>query len=215
MDIGRHVGIFNPDGFNNYIISIIGLGAIGSGIAEALTRMGLNNFEFIDPDSVEEHNVPNQLYFSKDIGKFKVDACAEKLKLINPKIRIRLRKELFSDLMGTIVFLATDNMAARKQVFEYCKKNPFVKLIIDGRMASLNFTVHTVDMEKKKDILDYTKRLFTDDKMLQIPCTERSIIFNVFGVSSFLANQLIKFLNQEDYFNFITFDYKTMTFARI
>jgi len=216
MNIQRHIGIINTIDYKDYTISVIGCGAIGSGITEILVRLGFENFELIDPDVVEDLNLPNQLYFDNDKNKDKVEACKNKILLINPKAKVIVKKEKFKTLNGEMVFLATDNMAARKEVFDFCKEhNDKIKILIDGRMAALTFTVHTVDTEKQKDKEDYERRWFPDEKMLQLPCTEKSIIFNVFGVSSFMGNQLIKFLNQEPYDNFVTFDYKTMTFAKL
>jgi molybdopterin/thiamine biosynthesis adenylyltransferase len=54
-------------------IGIVGLGSVGSILAETLARMGLRHFVLIDFDKIERHNLDRQLGASaEDIGKFKV-----------------------------------------------------------------------------------------------------------------------------------------------
>lgn len=56
-------------------IGIVGLGSVGSIVAEILARTGISNFTLIDFDSVEEKNLDRLTnVFKEDIGKAKVDA---------------------------------------------------------------------------------------------------------------------------------------------
>ena len=48
---------------------IIGCGSVGSTIAENLVRLGVTNITLYDFDTVAEHNIANQMFFSSDIGK--------------------------------------------------------------------------------------------------------------------------------------------------
>jgi hypothetical protein len=62
-------------------IGIIGAGSVGSIVAEALARMGVAHVKLLDFDIVEEHNLDRILNVDdQDIGTFKVDAIAHKLK---------------------------------------------------------------------------------------------------------------------------------------
>lgn len=55
-------------------IGIVGLGSVGSVVAEMLARMGISYFTLIDFDTVEEHNLDRLCgVFSDDVGKKKVD----------------------------------------------------------------------------------------------------------------------------------------------
>ena len=69
-------------------IHIVGCGAIGSHVAEQLTRMGCSNIHLWDFDTVSPHNITNQIYNVNDVGKPKVEALEEHLKLQNPTIKI-------------------------------------------------------------------------------------------------------------------------------
>ncbi len=62
-------------------IGVVGLGSVGSIIAEALARIGATDILLIDADRVEEHNLDRLLYATeRDIGRFKVDMVAEQLR---------------------------------------------------------------------------------------------------------------------------------------
>ena len=77
------------DKYKDKKILILGLGGIGSIVAELLARAGFENFHIIDYDTVESSNLIRQTaYYINDIGKFKTDVLKEKLKLINPNCKI-------------------------------------------------------------------------------------------------------------------------------
>ncbi|RTY85400.1 ThiF family adenylyltransferase [Flavobacterium sp. LS1P28] len=61
-------------------VGIIGLGSVGSLLAEALMRTGIKNLTFIDFDTIERKNLDRLLSASvQDIGKFKVDFQRDRL----------------------------------------------------------------------------------------------------------------------------------------
>ena len=56
---------------------IIGVGSVGSVIAEALARIGVERLTIIDPDHIEDHNLDRLLYATRrDVGRRKVDLVA-------------------------------------------------------------------------------------------------------------------------------------------
>ena len=62
-------------------IGVVGLGSVGSIIAETLARVGATDILLIDADRVEEHNLDRLLYATvNDVGRFKVDLVAEQLR---------------------------------------------------------------------------------------------------------------------------------------
>ena len=62
-------------------IGVVGLGSVGSIIAETLARIGATDILLLDADRVEEHNLDRLLYATaSDIGRFKVDMIAEHLR---------------------------------------------------------------------------------------------------------------------------------------
>ncbi len=69
--------------------AIVGLGRIGSLVAQTLARQGTNRLTLIDPDVIERHNLDAMdLVTERDIGRFKVDAVADRLRADHPRLKI-------------------------------------------------------------------------------------------------------------------------------
>jgi len=79
-------GHLNAD--NNPNIVIIGLGAIGSAVAEMLARGGLDKITLIDGDDLEPGNLVRHTLTFNEEGKNKAIAVAERLSRISPHIRV-------------------------------------------------------------------------------------------------------------------------------
>ncbi|HLC64865.1 MAG TPA: HesA/MoeB/ThiF family protein [Candidatus Nanoarchaeia archaeon] len=110
-------------------VTIIGCGALGSISAELLCRAGIGGLTIIDRDSVDASNLHRQvLYEERDIGKWKAEAAAEKLKKINSGCKIvpvvdDLNHENISRIIRADYLLdCTDNLYTRHLINEYCKK---------------------------------------------------------------------------------------------
>lgn len=67
-------------------IALVGLGAIGSMLAETLAHSGVSKIGLWDPDIVEPGNVCRSSYTIRNIGESKVYAIASIIKSINPFI---------------------------------------------------------------------------------------------------------------------------------
>lgn len=68
-------------------VSIIGLGALGSTMADTLARGGIGELTLVDRDFVELSNLHRQtLYTEKDLGKPKAEAATHHLTHINSEI---------------------------------------------------------------------------------------------------------------------------------
>lgn len=73
-------------------IGIVGLGSVGSILAETLARMGLRNFVLIDFDKIEPHNLDRQLgAIADDIGKNKVDVAERLIRASATSERVSVR----------------------------------------------------------------------------------------------------------------------------
>ncbi len=60
------------------IITVVGVGAVGSLIVHGLYQLGVKEMRVIDPDTVEISNLNRQTYFINDLGKDKVQALQER-----------------------------------------------------------------------------------------------------------------------------------------
>lgn len=102
-------------------IGIVGVGALGTNMANLCCRAGVGSLVLLDNDRVELSNLQRQMLFDEnDIGALKAQRAAEKLAIINSEIKIeafseRLGPENFADLLENCDLLldATDNFATR------------------------------------------------------------------------------------------------------
>ena len=69
-------------------IALVGLGAIGSIVADSLARSGVSVIALWDNDIVEPGNICRSAYHLPDLGESKVDALAKQIRSINPFIKI-------------------------------------------------------------------------------------------------------------------------------
>lgn len=70
---------------------VVGLGSVGSIVAESIARIGVARITLIDPDRVEEHNLDRLLHATtRDIGRFKVDLVARQLRRTATAARIEV-----------------------------------------------------------------------------------------------------------------------------
>lgn len=88
---------FGRGGFSqrlqNKRIALVGLGALGSMIAESLARSGVTVMGLWDNDIVEPGNICRSIYQLSDLGESKVDALKKKLLSINPYIKAQEIKD--------------------------------------------------------------------------------------------------------------------------
>jgi molybdopterin/thiamine biosynthesis adenylyltransferase len=105
-------------------VTLCGVGAVGSNLADNLVRQGVANLRAIDKDRVEEHNVSTQSYGEADVGVWKVEALRNRLFKVAGVEIDAVRKELTGQnakqLLGDcdLVVDALDNSASRQLVQE-------------------------------------------------------------------------------------------------
>ena len=84
--------LIGKEGLNklkNARVAVFGLGGVGGHAVEALVRSGVGAIDLIDNDTVALSNLNRQLFATqKTIGKYKVDVAEERLKEINPEVKI-------------------------------------------------------------------------------------------------------------------------------
>lgn len=78
-------------------VAVIGVGGVGSWVVEGLARSGIGAITLIDLDDVCLTNVNRQLpAVEGNIGRPKVAALAERVRLINPECRVQALAEFFT-----------------------------------------------------------------------------------------------------------------------
>jgi molybdopterin/thiamine biosynthesis adenylyltransferase len=168
-------------------ITVIGAGAVGSFTALTLAKMGFTNLTVYDDDIVSEHNLPNQFFRLEDLGRRKVEALADLVRSFEGvEIRAVARRFGGEHLRG-IVVSAVDSMASRQAIWHAVRFDPAVELFLDGRMGGLVSLVHVVHPIRAREVNAYETSLHDDSEAVQEPCSARSILFTVLGISSTIA----------------------------
>lgn len=85
----RNSGLMESDWMDKKCVVISGCGSVGSCMALQLARSGVGHFVLIDSECMEIHNVCRHQCSLKDIGRYKVDAVAERIRQINPQAQVR------------------------------------------------------------------------------------------------------------------------------
>lgn len=117
-------------------VLMIGAGGLGSSPAIYLAAAGVGTIGLVDADVVSLSNLHRQiLHTTVDIGKPKVVSAAEKLKQLNPKIRVTAHQERLSAKNALSLFAehdlvidGTDNLPSRYLINDACffQKKSFI-----------------------------------------------------------------------------------------
>lgn len=77
-------------------VAVFGTGGVGGYVVEALARSGIGALDLIDNDRVSLSNINRQIIATeKTIGRYKVDAAAERISDISPECRVETFKTFF------------------------------------------------------------------------------------------------------------------------
>lgn len=219
MDLSKSYEYFQPEK-NDVRIHVIGCGSVGSTVAENLVRMGITNLTIWDMDVVEAHNLANQMFRQKDIGKPKVDAVAEILAEINPDITgsLQLKPNGWTgQLLSGFVFLCVDNIELRRQIVEKHMNSKFIKAMFDFRTRledAQHYAADWSDARMKDDFLR-SMQFSHDEAKEETPVSACNVTLGVcptvrvicaYGVSNFINfwnGKPLKKLILADAFNFV------------
>lgn len=212
MDFWRQLDVVSPEDLVSLRVTVIGAGGIGSPTTLALAKMGVSQIVVYDDDSVEPHNLPNQIYRFSDLGKIKVEALADICRDFAGVV-VEAKPERFDgQQLAGVVVSGVDTMATRKKIWTRVKYNPAVQLYIEGRMGAEVARVHTVRPCDPSLVKWYESTLYSDEEASELPCTARAIIYNTLCIAGLVANQVKKFARAEPLAREIIFDLKTLTF---
>lgn len=212
MDHWRQLDLVSPSHFTNERVTVIGAGGIGSPTVLSLAKMGVSQIMVYDPDLVELHNLPNQMYRFEDIGKAKVSALSE-IVYSFAGVEIEGKEEKFeAQQISGIVISGVDSMAARKAIWNRVKYNPSVKLYIEARMGAEVGRIHSLKPWDPTLVQWYESTLYDDEQATEDACTARAIIYNTGVIAGFIAAQLKKFVKNEEVRKEIIFDMSNFIF---
>lgn len=201
----RQVDLFNPEDFSDESVTIVGVGNIGSQAGLALARLGIRNFTLIDHDHVEEHNLPSQSFDLSHLGVAKVTAMKKQIMSVNLDAYVTELETMFDShkVQDQILIIAVDSMGVRREIYEQIKLSGDIpKLIIDARVGGPQLEVYTCETMEEWSTKFYDNP--SDD-----PCGARYICYISMVVGAFIANQVKRYLRDENYNKRIMCDLNT------
>lgn len=158
MDLSKSYDFFQPEK-DNAKIHIVGCGSVGSTIAENLARCGVKNMVLYDFDTVEAHNIVNQMFRQQDVGRPKVEALKDILTDINPELSdtVELKPDGWKGkLMSGYIFLCVDSIELRREIVEKHMDSPYVKAMFDFRTlleSAQHYAADWSQYKMKQDLL--------------------------------------------------------------
>ena len=192
-DYTRQRDFFDPTN-TNAVVTIVGCGGIGSFTAFALAKLGVSELRLVDFDTVDEHNIPNQLFLPSQIGKQKTAALAETIEAATDA-KVSLHNHPLQDGIprSSVVISALDSMQARAELWQQVRYKLDVKLFLDGRLGGQNVVLYAVRPCQPTDIAGYEATLHSDEEGDDLPCTGRAIIDVGFAVASLMTRAVRQF----------------------
>jgi tRNA A37 threonylcarbamoyladenosine dehydratase len=189
----RQTAIYNPADHADIHVTVIGLGNVGSHVALALARMGIQKFTLVDFDTVELHNTASQAYEESDarVGLSKVTA----LKILMDKVattEITLHAKAYdaSIAVENITIVAVDTMATRIDISDILRQHYPNTHVIDGRMGGGQIEVH------QGNVADWTATLTSEADTDE--CSARYISYTSYIIAGLIANTVKRVLKNQE-----------------
>ena len=202
MNLSKSLEYFDPINSINASINIIGVGAMGSRIAELLVRLGVPKIHIWDMDTVEDKNIANQAYLHHHIGMKKVDALEELLKDINPQVKVYKHGEYKDQALGGYIFLCVDSIELRYEIAKSCENNPKIKGMFDTRMRLEDAQSYAADWtnetQKKTFIssMEFTDEEAKDATPVSACGTTLSVASTVVSTAAFTVSNFINLIRK-------------------
>ncbi len=194
----KDVGVIGQKSICSSKVLIVGAGGLGCPIADNLSRAGIGTIGIADFDKINLSNIHRQnLYSSKDIGKYKVDVVKEKIKLINPFTIIKTYKKKITNKnlnniikKFDIIVDGSDNFKTKFLLNKYSIK--YKKILIVGAISKFDGHVFTFDFkDKKTPCLKCFYQTEPSDQILN--CETEGIMGPVAGIiGNIQANEILK-----------------------
>ena len=170
--VARLYGSAGAERLSRASICVVGVGGVGSWALEALARTGVGHLAAVDLDMVAESNTNRQIHALGDIwGKAKVDAMAERIRLINPDCEVTrienfVTPENVAEILQPrfdVVIDAIDQTRAKAAMIAHCRRQN-MSVVVAGaaggqtdptqvRVSDLAMTVQDPLLAKVRSLL--------------------------------------------------------------
>lgn len=219
MDLSKSFDFFRPCDLTSRV-HIIGCGSVGSTVAENLARFGITDITLYDFDSVEPHNIANQMFVQSDIYRPKIEAVEDMIYKINPDARGHVRLEpkgWTGQKLSGYIFLCCDGIELRKKIVEANRYNTYIKAMFDFRTGLIDAQHYAAEWSSSIAKENFLKSMnFTHDEAkeqtpvsacnveLSVVPTIRIIVgLGVMNFINFVKGQPLKHMIQTDTVRFI------------
>lgn len=212
----RQLGILHPNDLRDVQVTLIGAGGIGSPTALCLAKMGLPSLTVYDNDVIEEHNLPNQMYPLESLDVGKVGALQDMVFDFTGMMPRGRSEKYESQPLSGIVISGVDSMSARQTIWQGVKDNKYtVDLYIEARMGAEMGMVYTINPKDPEQSEWYESHMLYEDlEAMELPCTERIIIYNVFILAGLICRQVKNYIKGGFLPKEIAMDLVTLTIMR-
>ena len=195
----KNVGVIGQKNICRSKVLIIGAGGLGCPTADYLSRAGVGTIGIADFDKINLSNIHRQnLYNSKDVGKYKVDVVKEKIKSINSFKKIKVYKKKITNqnlnniIKGfDIIVDGSDNFKTKFLLNDYCLKNK--KILISGAISKFDGHIFTFNFKNKK--IPCLRCFYQENKISDdlLNCEAEGILGTVAStIGSLQANEVLK-----------------------
>lgn len=144
------VGISGQEALKNAKVLVVGAGGLGSPVVLYLAAAGIGTIGLVDDDSVSRSNLQRQILFdSEKIGQPKVFAAEERIRKLNPNVKInpipirltaRSANEFFADY--DVIVDGTDRFQSHYLLNDLCIQ--FKKPLVYGSVYQMEGLVSVV-----------------------------------------------------------------------
>lgn len=152
--VARLYGAAALAAFEQASVAVVGIGGVGSWVAEALARSAIGRLTLIDLDNVAPSNTNRQIHaLDGNYGKAKVRAMAERIALIDPQCLVREVEDFaepdnFEALLGggfDYVIDAIDSVRTKTALLAWCVARRQPVITVGGAGGQLDPTRIRID----------------------------------------------------------------------
>lgn len=167
----RSIMLYGREGFDRLqksMVTVVGMGGVGSQAAEALCRAGIGGLKIIDCDIIKPTDINRQIIaLATNTGERKVDAASSRLKQINPVIRLDARYAFFhhdtaDELLGDaadFVIDAIDSMNPKAELISQCVQRSLPVISALGAAGKTDPMKVRVDILKNTEVCPLARTL--------------------------------------------------------
>ena len=166
--------------------------------------MGLSNITVYDFDEVGMHNLPNQMFGLSDIDKNKALSIRNIIRRFTGfNIKARTQKVEGGQPLQGIVFMLTDTMKSRKDIYNMSiKNNPNIDLLIETRMDLRGGRIYAIDPKNRYMCKQYEGTFYSDDEAEVSACgVSQTVLPTALAITSHAIWKLLNYINGEPLFN--------------